>query len=144
MNLMQIGILVFTIIECGNVMMLYFKPDTKLANGIGVFNAFEKSKSDDNVHNLVKYLINWVAGAKLIFIMISIVIIVFGNYYTQLFTLIALILSILSFYWRLFPMIKKMDKKGEISPKGYSKTLNLMIISFILGFSAILIITLLT
>lgn len=142
MNILQIGILVFTLIECGNVMMLYFNPGTQIANGIGVFNAWEKSKQDNKVHDLVKYLVNWVAGAKLIFIMMAIVVIIFGNYLTQVFTVVALILSILSFYWRLFPMIKKMDKEGEITPKGYSKTLGIMITSFILGFVVVLIISL--
>lgn len=142
MNILQIGILVFTLIECGNVIMLYFNPGTQIANGIGVFNAWEKSKQDNKVHDLVKYLVNWVAGAKLIFIMMAIVVIIFGNYLTQVFTVVALILSILSFYWRLFPMIKKMDKEGEITPKGYSKTLGIMITSFILGFVVVLIISL--
>lgn len=47
--------------------MLYFTPGTHRGNGLGVFNAYEKSKSDSEVHSLVKYLINWVAGTKLIF-----------------------------------------------------------------------------
>ncbi|MCK5130286.1 MAG: hypothetical protein KAQ68_10555 [Clostridiales bacterium] len=142
MNILQIAILIFTIIECGNIMMLYFNPGTRMANGIGVFNAWEQSKETPKVHDLIKYMINWVAGAKLIFIMIAIVVIIFGNHLTQLFTLVALILSILSFYWRLFPMIKKMDKDGEITPKDYSKTLFLMITAFVVGFTVVLVVAL--
>ena len=142
MNILQIGILVFTIIEFANIMTLYFNPGSQIGNGVGVFNAWEKSKEDHQVHEFIKYLIYWVAGAKLIFIMMAIVAIILGNQMTQIFTVVALIISILSFYWRLFPMIIKMDKSGDITPKGYSKTLGIMITTFIVGFSVILIITL--
>jgi hypothetical protein len=89
----------------------------------------------------VGYLVNWVAGAKLIFIMIGIVVVIFGNYNTQLFTVVALIISILSFYWRLFPAILKLDKANKISPKGYSKTLNFMILTFVIGFVLIFVVS---
>jgi len=142
MSILQVGILVFTIIEFANIMTLYFNPGSQIGNGVGVFNAWEKSKEDQQVHEFIKYLIYWVAGAKLIFIMMAIVVIILGNQMTQIFTVIALIISILSFYWRLFPMIIKMDKSGDITPKGYSKTLGIMITTFIVGFSVILIIAL--
>lgn len=142
MNILQIGILIFTIIETGNVMLLYFMPESRMGNGVGVFNAWEESKKDEKMHRFTTYLVNWVAGAKLIFIMVGVVVIIFGNFMTQLFTVVALILSILSFYWRLFPAIKKMDADGEITPKGYSKTLGIMITSFITGFVIILIVSL--
>lgn len=141
MNLLQIGISIFVFIEILNVMMLYFMPESKMGNGVGVFNDYLKLKDDKEVNDFVGYLINWVAGAKLIFIMIGIVVVIFGNYSTQLFTVLALIISILSFYWRLFPTIKKLDKKGKISPKGYFKTLNYMILSFVIGFTIILIVS---
>jgi len=143
MNILQIGILIFTAIEIGNIMMLYFRPGSKMGNGVGVFNAWEESKSDPKFHAFATYLVNWVAGAKLIFIMVGIVVIIFGNYMTQLFTVIAMILSILSFYWRLFPTIKKMDTEGDITPKGYSKTLGYMITGFIVGFVIVLVVGLL-
>ena len=38
----------------------------------------------------------------------------------------------------LCPSIKKLDKQDKISPKGYYKTLNTMILSFVIGFSLIL------
>ncbi|XMB72905.1 hypothetical protein RJI07_03095 [Mycoplasmatota bacterium WC30] len=140
MNVSQIGILIFIIIECLNVLMLYFKPESKMGNGVGVFNAYHESIKEDKTRDFVKYLINWVAGAKLIFIMIGIVVIIFGDDLTQLFTVVALIISILSFYWRLFPAIKKLDKRDEINPKGYSKTLNYMILAFVIGFSIVLLV----
>jgi hypothetical protein len=140
MNILQIGISVFCFIETLNIIMLYFKPKSKIGNGVGVFNAYHESVKDPKTSEFIHYLVNWVAGAKLIFIMVGIVVVIFGNYNTQLFTTIALIISILSFYWKLFPAIKRLDKKGEISPKGYSKTLNFMILSFVLGFTIILIV----
>lgn len=136
MNILQIAIIVFTFIECLNIMILYGKPESTIGNGVGVFNAFHQLKNND----FVKYLINWVAGTKLIFIMMGIVAVAFGNKTVHLFSVIALIISILSFYWRLFPIIKKLDKKGEITPKGYSKTLNLMIVSFLSMFVIALLI----
>ncbi len=88
MNILQIGILIFTVIEVGNIIMLYFNPDSRIGNGIGVFNAWEKSKQDPEIHKFAGYLVNWVAGTKLIFIMMAIVVIIFGNPLTQLFTVI--------------------------------------------------------
>ncbi len=142
MNILQIGIMIFAIIEVGNVMMLYFLPGSRMGNGVGVFNAWEAYKKVDNVHELMKYLVYWVAGAKLIFIMMAVVVIVWGSPLVQILTVVALIISIASFFWRLFPMIRRLDKKGEITPKGYSKTLAMMIAAFIIGFCAVLIVAL--
>jgi hypothetical protein len=50
---------------------------------------------------------------------------------TQQLTMVAMVASIASFFWRLFPMIKAMDKAGHITPPGYSKTLGMMIAGFI-------------
>ena len=89
MNLPQIVIGFFIIIELTNVLALYFNPETKKGNGIGVFNAWEKSKLDPEMHNFVKYLVNWVAGSKLIFISLLIVILLTANLTTLQLTLIA-------------------------------------------------------
>ncbi|MBI9009013.1 MAG: hypothetical protein JEZ05_03195 [Tenericutes bacterium] len=140
MNLLQIGILVFCFIETLNIIILYFKPNSTMGNGVGVFDSYNELIEDPKSTEFIKYLTNWVAGCKLIFIMVGIVVVIFGNYNTQIFTVLALIISILSFYWRLFPAIKRLDKANRISPKGYSKTLNYMIMAFVLGFSIILII----
>ena len=119
--------------------MLYFTPDTRRGNGIGVFNAYEKSQEDPDVQALVKYLINWVAGTKLIFIGLLIIILIMGNSTIRVFSVIALIFSILTFFWRLYPAIRKMDKTDQITPKGYSKTLGIMIGGFIAMFAVTLI-----
>ena len=92
--------------------------------------------------SLLSTLVYWVAGAKLIFIMMAIVVIIWGSFLVQILTVAALIISIASFFWRLFPMIRTMDKEGSITPKGYSKTLAIMIAAFIVGFCAVLIVAL--
>ncbi len=79
----------------------------KKGNGIGVFNAWEKSKADEEVHQLVKYLVNWVAGSKLIFIGLLIVIIFSGSTETRLYAVIVMILSILSFFLETLPYDSK-------------------------------------
>lgn len=142
MNAATIAITVFIVLESLNILMLYFTPGSKRGNGVGVFNAYEKSKSDPEVHALVSYLINWVAGTKLIFIALLIVILISGTALTKILALGALILSILSFYWRLYPAIRSMDKRKELNPVGYSKTLFGMITVFIAIFAVALVITL--
>ena len=131
MNVLSIVIIIFIILETANITILYFSPGSKIGNGIGVFAAYEKSKADPEIHALITYLINWVAGTKLIFIGLLLVIVVVGDETTQLFAVIALIPAILSFYWRLFPAIRKMDRAGLIKPRGYSRILGLMIGCFI-------------
>ena len=57
LNALVIVIIGFVIMESANVISLYFLPGSKFANGIGVFKAWEKSKQDPEVHELVKYLV---------------------------------------------------------------------------------------
>ena len=126
----------FLILEATNVVALYFFPGSKYANSVGIFTAWEKSKRDPDIHNFVKYLVNWVAGTKLIFIMLLIVILYVADDQTLLFATMALVISIASFFWRLFPLIRKMDREGQINPKNYSAVLGWMIFAFILIFLA--------
>ena len=134
MNVLTIVIIGFLFLEAINVITLYFFPGSKYANAVGVFKAWEESKQHPDIHNFVKYLVNWVAGTKLIFIFLLIVILYSANENTQLLTVIALVASILSFFWRLFPLIRKMDQNGQIEPKNYSTVLGLMIFGFIIIF----------
>lgn len=138
MEILSIAISVFILLELSNVIILYFKPDSKLGNGVAVFNAWEKSKSDPEMHSFIEYLVYWVAGTKLIFIVLLIVILLTGSDTTKLLSVVALILSIASFYWKLYPIIKQLDDKNEITPKGYSKTLGIMIGTFIAVFCVVL------
>lgn len=128
MNLVTtIILIVFLVMEFLNVITLYFKPGSKKSNAVGVFKAWEKSKNDPEVHEFVKYLVFWVAGTKIIFILLMIVIIILGDPITQAFSIVALIIAIATFYWKLFPLIRKMDKENQVEPKGYSKVLGAMI-----------------
>ena len=134
MNALTAVIIGFLVLEAANVITLYFFPGSKLANGVGVFKAWEGSKQYPDIHNFVQYLVNWVAGSKLIFIFLLIVILFTGNQNTLLLTTVALVASILSFYWRLFPLIRKMDRDSQIEPRNYSTGLGLMISGFIVIF----------
>lgn len=58
MNLTAIAISAFIFLEVLNVIILYFAPQSKKGNGIGVFKAFEKSKEVPEGHALIRYLVN--------------------------------------------------------------------------------------
>ncbi len=142
MDILSIIIIAFVLMELSNVIILYFKPEFKYGNSVNCFNGWHKSKDDEYLHEFVKYLVNWVAGVKLIFIVLSIVIVIFGSFILKLFTAGAFVLSISSFYWRLYPIIKNLDKNGQITPKGYSKQLAITIMGMMLMFVVALIVAL--
>ncbi|MEG0154687.1 MAG: hypothetical protein RR678_04805 [Lachnospiraceae bacterium] len=140
MTILNIAIIIFVLMEIGNVLILYFAPDSKLGNGVAVFNPWFKAKEDEATELFAKYMANWVAGVKLIFIVLLLVILFVGNDITKLFAVFAMILSIATYYFRLNPIIKRLDNMGEITPKGYSKTLFVMITGFMLMFSTAVVI----
>lgn len=121
----------FLLLEAANVLTLYFKPGSKYANGVGVFNAWERSKSDPELHNFVAYLVNWVAGTKLIFILLLVVILYTADDQSLVLMGGAMAVAIASFFWRLFPLIRKMDRENQIDPRNYSAVLGWMIMAFI-------------
>lgn len=125
----------FMILETANVLALYFFPGSRVANSVGIFNAWEKSKRDPEVHRLIRYLANWVAGTKLIFILLLAVILYAGDDRTILLAALALTISIASFFWRLFPLIRTMDAADQITPRRYSVKLGWMILAIILALS---------
>ena len=131
MSVLKGAIVIFILLESLNVLTLYFQPGSKLGNGVGVFNAWERSKADPEMHEFVRYLVNWVAGTKLIFIALLLVILFTAGEQTILLTAVAMIASIFSFFWRLFPAIKRADAADQITPTGYSRTLGFMIAGFI-------------
>ena len=113
LTVVTIGVL---ILEATNVMALYFFPDSKLANSVGVFTVWEKSKQDPEIHNFVKYLVNRVAGTKLIFILLLIVILYTADQQTLLFSSAALVISIATFFWRLYPLSEKWIETARSIP----------------------------
>lgn len=131
MNVLTIAIIIFIILESLNVATLYFNPGSRIGNGLGVFNAWEKSQRDPEMGPFVRYLVYWVAGTKLIFIALLIVILLTAGESTLLLTSVAMIAAISSFFWRLFPIMRSLDAEGHITPTGYSGTLALMIAGFI-------------
>ncbi len=123
MSFLAIVTIGFLILEGANVLALYFFSGTKYANAMGIFKAWEKSKTDSEIHNFVKYLVNWVAETKLIFITLLIVILLVADERSLVFAGIALVISMTSCFWRLFPLIRKMDREVQIKPKNYSVAL---------------------
>jgi hypothetical protein len=143
MSFLTIVTIGFLVLEFSNVIVLYFVPEFKYANGIGIFKAWEKSKQDPEVHDFIKYLVNWVAGTKLIFILLLIVVLIVADEQTLIYSGVALVISITSFFWRLFPMVRKMDREDMIRPMGYSLILGIMIGAFILIFLSAIIVAVL-
>ena len=119
---------VFGLLEAMNVAVLYGAPGSRKANGVGVFAAWEKSKADPEVHLLVRYLVYWVAGVKVIFLALLAVIVVTGTERTKTAAGAALAAAVAVFFWRLFPLARRADASGAMRPTGYSRTLAIMIV----------------
>jgi len=134
MTFAKIVIFVFMLLELSNVLALYFFPGSKYANAVGVFSAWEQSKQYPEIHDFVRYLVYWVAGVKLIFLLLLAVVVAFTDLDSQRMSLLALSIATASFFWRLFPLIRKMDKRGQIEPRNYSIFLGVMIFIFIVFF----------
>lgn len=143
MSILSIAILIFILMESANVAILYFWPGSQLGNGAGVFNAFHNSENEEQ-KLFASYLVNWVAGVKLIFIFLLAVILVLGTEQLRMWAVVAMILSIATYFWRLHPTIKKLDAMGCITPKGYSKALGWMIGGFLLMFTLALVVHVVT
>jgi hypothetical protein len=120
MTLITIVTIAFMVLESLNILMMYLKPEFKYSNGIGVFNGWDMSKGNEEVHGLAKYLVRWVANTKLIFIGLLIVILAIGTHEVQLYSMLVMAVTTAAFFFALFPLIRKLDKKGHITPKNYS------------------------
>ena len=144
MNILQITISLFLVLESLNILILYTNPKSSKGNGVGIFNSIHSVEGTNPKDDLVRYLIRWVANAKVIFVALGIVIVIFENETIQLYTSIAFALSILMYFVTLHPIIVKLDNEGEITPIGYSKTLAMMIVGFILIFVVGIVVHLLT
>ena len=134
MILFVIVVGIFLLLETSNVLVLYFRPGSTKANSVGVFSAWEKSKQDPEIHSFVKYLVWWIAGTKLFLLSVLFVILMIGDEMTQTFTLLAMIFSTATFFWKLYPLVKAMDAEDQLEVKGYSRTLGGMILVMILAF----------
>jgi hypothetical protein len=141
MNAISIVILGFILLESMNVVTLYFFPGSRKANGVGVFRGWELSKQDPVVHDFVRYLVNWVAGTKLIFLLLLLVILLTSDTDGLFYAGLALVIAISSFFWRLFPLARKMDREGQMEPPGYSAILGIMIAAMVVVFVIALILS---
>ena len=126
------------------MMMLYFMPDSRLGNGVAVFDSWHEAKKDSAMDLFAHYMAYWVAGVKLIFIFILLVVLFTGTRQTKIWAVAAMILSIATYFWKLHPLIVKLVAMGKITPKGYSRTLGLMIAGFLIMFSGALAVYLFT
>ena len=133
MTFLIVVVIGFLLLEISNVFVLFFTPNSRQVHGMGMFPAWEKSKSDPDVHNLMRYLTLWVAGSKLILIALLIVILVWGGKQLTLIVGFALAVSMLPFYWGLFPAMKKIDERNQVEPQGFSMRLGFTITVLILA-----------
>lgn len=128
--ILTIAIVAFIVLETSNVLILYFAPDSRLGNGVAVFNPWFAAQENKPMGLFARYLVNWVAGTKLIFIALLIAILATAGDTTKIAAVFAMIASIATYYVGLHPVIKTLDEIGEITPAGYSKTLFAMISGF--------------
>ncbi len=131
---LQVIVGMFLLLEVLNVLTLYFAPGSNLGNGVGVFTGWTTSQEDEHLGPFVRYLVFWVAGTKLIFIGLWLVILLTADGTTQFWASAVMVPAIATFYWRLHPLIRRLDAAGQITPKGYSKGLAWMIGAMTLAF----------
>jgi hypothetical protein len=131
---LQIVVAAFLLLETANVAALYFAPGSTRFNAVGVFRGWSDSASDPDLHSFVRYLVYWVAGTKLIFIALWLVILIVGEPRTQLLASAVMVPAVATFYWRLFPLVRRLDSRGKVQPRGYSTVLGAMIAGFVSAF----------
>lgn len=83
--------------------------------------------SNPDIYLLMRYLTIWVAGSNLILVALLMVVLGWGN--QQLITIagLAMAISMLPFYFGLFPAMKKIDQNDQVVPKGFSMRLGFTI-----------------
>lgn len=140
MNILQVVIIVFCILEGLNILVLYTSPKMDKGNGVGIFKIIHELDENEQIYSLIKYLTNWVGNVKLIFVALAITIVIFGDETTQFHATLALAFSTIMFYITLYPILRKLDKEDSLVVKGYSKTLAISILSFIIMFFVAVII----
>ena len=110
-------------------------PDFPHGSSLSAFKGWQVSQKNENTRLFANYLVKWVANCKLIFVVLLFVIVLLGSDTIKIFGVAASILSIGVYFITMHPIIKKLDNLGEINPKGYSKTLAIMIAGFMLMFA---------
>jgi hypothetical protein len=129
LDAIQVTFLVIIVIEVLSVLELYFLQDRCIFNGVAMFKVCKIAQQDPELFGMIRYLVNWVAGVKLIVIGLLSVIVFTGEGNTLLYAAVALMISIASFFWRMYPMSRHFDEIGQIEPAGRSRTLGMMVFS---------------
>lgn len=137
--ILSIAIFVFIALELANVVVMFFRPDFKYGNSMAVFKEWGRSRDSEGTSLFVRYLVNWVANCKLIFIILLAVIAILGSERVKAYGVGASIVSIGMYFVSLHPLIKRLDDMGEIVPKGYSRTLAVTIGGFMAMFTIALV-----
>lgn len=135
MKTIQITLLIFVIVETLNMLELYFLQDNCRFNGACVFSGWKKSKADPEVHALMRYLVNWLAGVKMIVVGLLLVLIFTVPEESLLLITITLFLTTASYFWRMHPMLRAADQAGQVIPRGHAKRLSVMVVG--LGLSLV-------
>ena len=135
MTVLRVLVGLFLLLETANVVALYVRPDTQRFNAVGVFVGWQDSRSDRDTHDFVRYLVFWVAGTKLIFIALWLVILLTAGPVTQVAASAVMIPAIATYYWRLHPLARDLDRRGKLQPRGYSTTLAVMIAGMLGAFT---------
>ncbi len=138
-KLIDIAIVIFILLETSNVLIIYFHPEFKYGNSLRAFKQWEELKKDEHTSLFVRYMANWVASCKLIFIALLIVILFTASDLVKIISVAVLIPAVSAYYFKLYPLIRKLDNKEQITPKGYSKTQFIMITMIIAIFAISLI-----
>ena len=56
MDILSIAIIIFCIMETGNVMILYFMPDSRPGNGVAVFDSWHEAKENSAMDLFSHYM----------------------------------------------------------------------------------------
>ena len=107
MDILSIAIIFFCVMEFGNVLILYFMPDSRLGNGVAVFDSWHDVKENSALDLFAHYMAYWVAGVKLIFIFLLLVVLFTGTEITKMWAIIAMILSIVTYFLEITSNNKK-------------------------------------
>lgn len=137
MIVLQVAVCLFLIMETANVAALYLAPGSRLFNAVGVFDGWRESQGNPDQHDLMRYLVYWVAGTKVIFIALWLVILLVGDHRTQVAASIVMLPAIATFYWRMYPLARNLDRRGKVHPAGYSIGLGWMIAGFLALFAIV-------
>ena len=133
-TVLRVLVALFLVLETANVLALYLAPGSRRFNAVGVFAGWQASMGHPDLHAFVRYLVFWVAGTKVIVIALWLVILLVGEPRTQVVASIVMVPAIATFYWRLFPIVRRLDRRGQVEPTGYSRVLGAMIAGFIAAF----------